>query len=61
MEKGYPSKPRHGCGLPGAQLSQLKELGCGQKPHFGGKLLSYDLSEKQLAELQKEIDKLSAQ
>jgi uncharacterized membrane protein len=29
--------------------------------HFGGKLISYDLSEKQLAELQKEIDKLSAQ
>jgi uncharacterized membrane protein len=29
--------------------------------HFGGKLMSYDLSEKQLAELQKEIDKLSAQ
>ena len=28
---------------------------------FGGKLISYDLSEKQLAELQKEIDKLSAQ
>jgi uncharacterized membrane protein len=29
--------------------------------HFGGKLISYDLTDKQLAELQKEIDKLSAQ
>ena len=29
--------------------------------HFGGKLISYDLSDKQLAELQKEIDKLSKQ
>lgn len=29
--------------------------------HYGGKILSYDLTEKQLAELQKEIDKLSAQ
>lgn len=28
---------------------------------FGGKLISYDLTDKQLAELQKEIDKLSAQ
>lgn len=28
--------------------------------HFGGKLMSYDLSEQQMAELQKEIDKLSA-
>lgn len=29
--------------------------------HFGGKLMSYDLSDDQLAELQKEIDKLSGQ
>jgi hypothetical protein len=29
--------------------------------HFGGKLISYDLTDTQLAELQKEIDKLSAQ
>lgn len=29
--------------------------------HFGGKLISYDLTDAQLAELQKEIDKLSAQ
>lgn len=28
---------------------------------FGGKLLSYDLTDAQLEELQKEIDKLSAQ
>lgn len=29
--------------------------------HFGGKLFSYDLTDEQLAQLQKEIDKLSAQ
>ncbi len=29
--------------------------------HFGGKLMSYDLSKEQLDELQKEIDKLSSQ
>src|SRR5262245_32493904 len=39
MEKLHPSKARHSCGLPGTQLAQLKELGCGKKPHFSSKLL----------------------
>jgi hypothetical protein len=39
MEKFHPSKPSHGCGLPGTQLSQFKELGGGKKPHFSRKLL----------------------
>src|SRR5262249_35213654 len=39
MEKLYPSKPGHSCGLSGTQLAQLKELGCGKKPYFSSKLL----------------------
>src|SRR5882724_3144645 len=39
MEKRHPSKSSHSCGLPRTQLSQLKELGGGKKPHFSRKLL----------------------
>lgn len=39
-----------------AQDRVINDLG-----HFGGKVMSYDLTDAQLTQLQKEIDKLSAQ
>ena len=39
VEKLHPSDPSHLSSFPGAQLPQLKELGCGKKPYLGCKLL----------------------